>query len=241
MDLSKSKMMKAVEQGEISRVDDPRLGTLAALRRRGYSPKTIRDLIWDIGPKPVDVTISWDNLNAMNRKIIDPIAHRYYFVANPIEVIITGLKGSLEVHPPLHPEQPDLGNRTIHIEAKDGKATLLAPGNDFNLLKSQPEVRFMNLFNFKLAGTSNDKNFVGEITQDTEHHSKAPILQWVPSTGNDNVAVHVLMPDGTRVNGFAEADLRNEAADSIIQFVRFGFCRIDSNSGELVTACFAHQ
>ncbi len=151
MDLSKSKMMKAVEQGEISRVDDPRLGTLAALRRRGYSPKTIRDLIWDIGPKPVDVTISWDNLNAMNRKIVDPIAHRYYFVANPIKVTVSGLKETLEVHPPLHPEQPNLGNRTIRIEPKDGQATLLVSGNDSNLLKSQPEVRFMNLFNFKLV------------------------------------------------------------------------------------------
>jgi glutamyl-tRNA synthetase len=241
MDLSKSKMMKAVEQGEISRVDDPRLGTLAALRRRGYSPKTIRDLIWDIGPKPVDVTISWDNLNSMNRKIIDPIAHRYYFVADPIEVIITGLNASLEVHPPLHPEQPDLGNRTIHIEAKDGKATLLVSGNDFNLLKSHPEVRFMNLFNFKPVVTSNAKSFAGEITKDTEHDSGAPILQWVPSTSNDNVAVQVLMPDGTQVNGFAEADLRKEAADSIIQFVRFGFCRVDSNSSKLAIACFAHQ
>src|SRR5208337_3411668 len=222
MDLSKSKMMKAVEQGEISRVDDPRLGTLAALRRRGYSPKTIRDLIWDIGPKPVDVTISWDNLNAMNRKIIDPIAHRYYFVGNPIEVTLTGLEGIIEVHPPLHPEQPNLGNRTIRIEPKDGQATLLVSGNDSNLLKSQPEVRFMNLFNFKPVGAKGDKNFTGQIVEGTEHHSKAPILQWVPSTDDDNIAVQVLLPDGTSVDGFAEADLGKEDADSIIQFVRFG-------------------
>jgi len=241
MDLSKSKMMKAVEKGEISRVDDPRLGTLAALRRRGYSPKTIRDLIWDIGPKPVDVTISWDNLNAMNRKIIDPIAHRYYFVANPIEVTITGFKGTLEVHPPLHPEQPNLGNRTIRIEPMVGKATLLVSGNDSDVLKSQPEVRFMNLFNFKPVDTGSGKNFAGQIVEDSGHHSKAPILQWVPSTDNDNVAVQVLMPDGTQVNGFAEADLQKEGVDSIIQFVRFGFCRIDRNSSKLVTACFAHQ
>jgi len=241
MDLSKSKMMKAVEQGEISRVDDPRLGTLAALRRRGYSPKTIRDLIWDIGPKPVDVTISWDNLNAMNRKIIDPIAHRYYFVANPIEVTVTGLKETLEVHPPLHPEQPNLGSRTIRIEPKDGQATLLVSGSDSNLLRSQPEVRFMNLFNLKPVGAKGDKNFTGQIVEGTEHHSKAPILQWVPSTDDDNIAVQVLLPDGTSVDGFAEADLGKEDADSIIQFVRFGFCRIDSTSSKHMTACFAHQ
>jgi glutamyl-tRNA synthetase len=122
-----------------------------------------------------------------------------------------------------------------------GKATLLVSGNDSDVLKSQPEVRFMNLFNFKPVDTGSGKNFAGQIVEDSGHHSKAPILQWVPSTDNDNVAVQVLMPDGTQVNGFAEADLQKEGVDSIIQFVRFGFCRIDRNSSKLVTACFAHQ
>jgi glutamyl-tRNA synthetase len=75
MTLSKSKLMKSLELGEYTGIDDPRLGTLAALRRRGYNPETIRQLIWDIGPKPVDVTISWDNINALIRKIIDPTSH----------------------------------------------------------------------------------------------------------------------------------------------------------------------
>jgi len=99
----------------------------------------------------------------------------------------------------------------------------------------------MNLFNFKPVGARSDKDFKGQIVEDTEHHSKAPILQWVPSTDSDNIAVQVLLPDGTSVDGFAEADLGKEDADSIIQFVRFGFCRIDSTSSKHMTACFAHQ
>jgi glutamyl-tRNA synthetase len=240
LDLSKSKMMKAVERGEISRVDDPRLGTLAALRRRGYSPKTIRNLIWDIGPKPVDVTISWDNLNAMNRKIVDPIAHRYYFVSNPIKVTATGMPRVIEIHPPLHPEQPALGNRTIRLEPKDGRIVVLVSGNDRNLLNSQSEIRFMNLFNFKPLSAGND-SFEGQIVEDAKHQSKAPIIQWVPSTPDDHIAVQILMPDGSQVDGYAEADLRNEPVDAVIQFVRFGFCRIDNQSPKHVTACFAHQ
>ncbi len=83
MILSKSKLMKAIDSGEYWGVDDPRLGTLVALRRRGYLPETIRKMMWDIGPKPVDVTISWDNLNSQNRKLIDPTSHRYYYVPDP--------------------------------------------------------------------------------------------------------------------------------------------------------------
>ena len=176
----------------------------------------------------------------MNRKIVDPIAHRYYFVSNPIKVTATGMPRVIEIHPPLHPEQPALGNRTIRLEPKDGRIVVLVSGNDRNLLNSQSEIRFMNLFNFKPLSAGND-SFEGQIVEDAKHQSKAPIIQWVPSTPDDHIAVQILMPDGSQVDGYAEADLRNEPVDAVIQFVRFGFCRIDNQSPKHVTACFAHQ
>jgi len=239
MNLSKSKMMKELEQGEISGVDDPRIGTLASLRRRGYSPQTIRDLIWDIGPKPVDVTISWDNLNAMNRKIIDPNAHRYYFVSDPVKVTVKGIIEKLEAHPPLHPDRPDVGNRNILVEPTGEEATVLVSGNDSALLRSQSAIRLMNLFNIRIEGANSGENFAAHKVDGIEPVNKSPIIQWVPS--KHNVAVQVVMPDATIANGFAESDLQKESVDSIIQFVRFGFGRIDSISSNQATVYFAHQ
>lgn len=239
MNLSKSKLMRALESGEYAGVDDPRLGTLAALRRRGFSPETIRKLIWDVGPKPVDVTISWDNINAQNRKLIDPISHRYYFVPEPIKTNVIGVQRKYEVHAPLHPQHPEMGTRTLTVEPHDGIACLYLAGYDRSLLESGKPIRLMGLFNFKLQELSDDEvtgEFLGEAVGDSQN---APILQWVPL--EENVSVEVMMPDATLRRGLGESGVKSEPIGSTIQFVRFGFGRIDRVSPEGVTVYFAHQ
>jgi glutamyl-tRNA synthetase len=238
LNLSKSGMMKSVEQNEVSGVDDPRLGTLAALRRRGYSPRAIRELIWSIGPKPVDVTISWDNLNALNRKIIDPIAHRYYFVPNPVSIRISGIDEPYEVHPPLHPDHPEFGNRTLRIRVQNHETHLLLSGADSRLLKLQQELRLMNLFNIKPVA-SETTEYRRQISNGQTNPRRNPIIQWVPY--EDNIPVTVIMPDATQLTGVAETDLSNEPVDSIVQLVRFGFCRVDRSSPEQITLFFGHS
>lgn len=78
--MSKSKIKLMLERG--SERDDPRLPTLAGLRRRGILPETIREVLIEIGVKPNDATISFANLAAVNRKFLDPIAKRLMFVYN---------------------------------------------------------------------------------------------------------------------------------------------------------------
>src|SRR5207247_3532490 len=87
---------------------DPRLPTLAALRRRGYVPSALRKIVYEMGPRPVDATLSWDNVNATNRKEIDKIAHRYSFIANPIRITVSGVERTYDARLPLHPERKDL-------------------------------------------------------------------------------------------------------------------------------------
>jgi len=65
--LSKSKIKEAISRGIYRGWDDPRLGTLMALRKRGFLPETIRQVILDTGIKPVDAKISWENIQAKNR------------------------------------------------------------------------------------------------------------------------------------------------------------------------------
>jgi glutamyl-tRNA synthetase len=239
MILSKSKLMKAIDSGEFWGVDDPRLGTLVALRRRGYVPETIRKMMWDIGPKPVDVTISWDNLNSQNRKLIDPTSHRYFYVPDPLKATVTGVQNALEVHPPLHPQHPEMGTRTLTVRPQNGTATVYLAGSDRATLESGKPVRLMGLFNMKpqrLTGDELKGDFMGDQIATEEH---APILQWVPS--ESNVPVDVIMPDATIKKGLAENGILNEKVGSIIQFVRFGFGRVDTVSPDHVTVYFAHQ
>jgi glutamyl-tRNA synthetase len=232
-------MMRALDEGEYAGVDDPRLGTLAALRRRGYRPETIRQLIWDVGPKPVDVTISWDNINAMNRKIIDPTSHRYYFAPDPIRTIVSGVEESKDIHAPLHPQHPEMGSRTLRLQSHNGASTLLLAGSDRTLLVSGNVVRLMGLFNMRPVGLS-DGELKGECLGESITKSEnVPILQWVPD--EQKLPVSVVMPDATQSNGFAEEGLRAEAVGSVIQFVRFGFGRIDEINADKITVYFAHE
>jgi glutamyl-tRNA synthetase len=239
MNLSKSKMMKDLDSGLITGIDDPRLGTLAALRRRGFSPETIRKLMWNVGPRPVDVTISWDNIYSQNRKVIDPTSHRYYFVSDAVLAKVKGVDREYVVHAPLHPQHPEMGTRTLNVKPLDGVASLYLSGDDESLLKSERAVRLMGLFNLKPSEFSDDEmkgEFLGESVDD---FPKAPILQWVPS--QDKVRVKVVMPDASIRKGLAEDGVSHEPVGGVIQFVRFGFGRIDGVSPENITVYFAHQ
>jgi len=239
MELSKSKLMKGVESGEYEGVDDPRLGTLAALRRRGFSPETIRQLIWDVGPKPVDVTISWDNINALNRKIIDSTSHRYYFVPDPIRASVSGVEKVFEVHAALHPQRPEMGTRTLKLQPQNGVASLFLAGSDRQILESGKMIRLMGLFNVKPLNFSDGElkaEFLGETV---EGHESTPILQWVPA--EQTLPADVVMPDASTKRGFVESGFCSEPVGSVIQFVRFGFGRVDKVAPNLATLYFAHQ
>jgi len=239
MILSKSKLIKAIEAGEYWGVDDPRLGTLLALRKRGYIPETIRKLMWDVGPKPVDVTLSWDNINSQNRKLIDPTSRRYYFVPDPITTKIANVPREFAVHAPLHPQHPEMGNRTLIVKPSDGVVTIHLAGSDKSTLVSEKLIRLMGLFNFK-PGRFNKDELTGEFAgEDLGPGERAPIVQWVPS--DLNISVDVVMPDATFQKGLAEKNLTSEPVGSIIQFVRFGFGRVDQATENHATVYFAHQ
>ena len=238
MNLSKSWMMKALQAGEYTGFDDPRLGTLAALRRRGFSPEAIRELVWEIGPKPVDVTISWDNLNAINRKIIDPTSHRYYFVANPIAIDVSGVEADMEVHPPLHPQYPDMGTRTLSLKVQNGCSKILVSGSDRTTLTPPTTVRLMGLFSIRTVRLRG-KGLNAERLSDSVQSEDVPIVQWVPA--GDNLPVLVVLPDASEATGFAEIGLMNEAVGSVVQFVRYGFCRVDEVAADRAKLYFAHN
>jgi len=223
--LSKSKIRAGVDSGLYSGWDDPRLGTLRALKRRGLQPETIREIMLQVGPKPINVTISWGNIAAANKKIIDPRANRYFFVHDPIELRVKGVTEQLKAKLPLHPDHPEKGYREYRIEPEDGECRFLISLKD--LSAKNRLVRLMGLANVEV--TNIGKN------AEARFHSKehriardkgAPFIHWL--TEQNSVIAEVIMPDASIAKGKAEKLISLLDVDDMLQFERFGFVRVDS-------------
>ncbi|RLI07317.1 glutamate--tRNA ligase, partial [Candidatus Bathyarchaeota archaeon] len=226
--LSKSKIVAGVRRGLYSGWDDVRLATLRALRRRGITAEAIRRLMLDIGPKPADITVSWENLYAINRKIIDPVANRYFFVWEPVELLVRGLpgEGPLRAELPLHPDDPERGKRVLQASCEGGEARFLLSGPDASSLAGGGMVRLMGLFNIQVLGLEQGRLLARFHSEELSvaRRRKAPIIHWLPA--EENIEVEVLRPDGI-VRGLGEPGLAHEGVGALVQLVRYGFGRID--------------
>ena len=235
--VSKRLLRPLIEQGLVSGWDDPRMPTIMGLRRRGIDPAAIRNFTLDVGYTLAEHEFEWSLLYAANRKVLDPKVRRYMFVADPILLKVNGAPEK-SVNLRFHPDK-DLGYRTIHTKgifylAKSDAATL-QPGKEFRLLE---------LYNVRVDEVREDQITATYTSQELKEG--IPKFQWVTE---DNVSFKVLIPDVLfkdgefnpeslkEVRGLAEAEAANLKVGEIIQFVRFGFCRVD---GEGV-AIFAHK
>jgi len=230
VELSKSRILEGVHSGKYWGYDDPRLATLSALRRRGYQPSAIRRIIYDIGFKPVEVTVSWELLNSYNRKVVDSKSSRYSVVISPVEVVIKGIEGPLTVDLRKHPREKSMGLRRVQMDS--GPIKIYIAKSDEKKVTDGQMVRLMGLMNI-LGGTKTG----GKITvdyhsseMDQSRKQKLDFINWVYR--RKSITVEIMMPDGTSLSGLGEDNLKNEPAGTIIQLERVGFGRIDYNRFE---------
>ena len=143
---SKRKLNQLVEAKVVSGWDDPRLATLAGMRRRGYPPAAIRDFCSRIGVTKKDNVIEMGVLENSVREILDDEAPRRMAVLRPLKVVLTNYETDrVEMLPASnHPNRPELGSRElpfsreIYIESDDFREE--APRKFFRL-KPGGEVR----------------------------------------------------------------------------------------------------
>ncbi|MCF0226000.1 MAG: glutamate--tRNA ligase [Methanobrevibacter sp.] len=226
--LSTSKAMEGIEKGEYSGWDDPRLGTLKALARRGIDPRTIYSLITEIGVKSSDSAISWKKIHGLNRNYIEPIANRYFFVENPVEITVDGYDdGEVTIERPLHADHTDRGNRKLLF---DGTAYLAK--EDIN----DGIVRLMDAVNADISGDNISYN---STSFEDARSQKAKIIQWVPV--KENVPVKIVMPDGSVKKGLGEVDIKELKVGDMVQFERVGFARLDEITDDAIIFYFAHK
>ena len=240
--LSKSKIIQGVKDGIYAGFDDPRLGTFAALRKRGITPEAIKKMIIDVGIKSNDVTLSWENLYSYNRKILDATSNRYFFVPEPIELKVLQVPKTFYAKLPLHPDKPERGFREYTVTPEDGEKALSfwVSRKDAEAMEPEKVVRLMELFNVKIdskTGNSVTATFSSESYEDVRK-IKAPLIQWIPK--GEEFPCQVIMPDASVTKGFAESACKKLKPDAIIQFERFGFTRINEVNQKL-TAYYAHK
>lgn len=239
--LSKSQISRGIAKGEFQWWDDPRLGTIMAVRRRGILPETLREIIIHVGIKSSEASLSWENIYSVNRKYLDPKVNRYFCVLDEVKMVVKGVNKDFIAKPPLHPDYPERGHRAIEVRAVDGKVEIYVSKRDLKLMEKSPLVRLMSLFNVRVEKIGENvvyATYKGENVEDASR-LKAPIIQWVPV--DDNVYVEIVMPDASIARGLAERSLEKLDVGSIVQLVRVGFVRLDDKGVRRLRFYFTHE
>ncbi len=230
--LSTSGIAKAVADGTYEGWDDPRLPMLRAFRRRGIRGQAIRNLMLAQGVGENDISFSLENLYAENRKIVDPQADRYYFLADPMPLVVEGAEET-HVNLPLHPTFRDRGFREYDVPVnEEGEMHLWVAGPDIHRMKLGVEHRLMNLTNISIEAVS----VHGVKAKAREKNVKVPKLQWLA----DYVEAEIRGPEGT-VTGYCEPLCRDLEVGDVIQFERFCFARLDEKKDNLLIFYYAHR
>jgi len=239
--LSKSKILRGLREKAYASWDDPRLATFAALRRRGITPEAIRKMIIEVGPKPVDATLSWENIYAYNKKVVDSIANRFFFVADPLPLIVSHVTKPYISTPLLHPDYPERGRRMLSVKPRNGQVTLLVSAYDLKTLKLNTIVRLIELFNVEITTVKKSGSTAVFHSEPYSEAKKlnAPLIHWVPA--EENVNGRVIMPTAEVVSGVSELGLSKVQNGTIIQMERFGFGRVNSIINGQITVYFAHR
>ncbi len=228
LELSSSKTRKLIEQGVFSGWDDIRLPFLRALKRRGYQPDAFKRFVEEVGitknDKKMSVQDFFKALNAYNKEIVDKTSKRFFFIQNPVKIHLElePFKVELDFHP-----DNIKGGRSFNING------------DFFIEKKDNIEGFIRLMDCLNYIKSNDKyEFISKNYEDFKTKGKR-IIHWL--TCDNNVNVEVLMPDASTVKGIAENTIKILKTGDIIQFERFGFCRLDSIDNNTYKFWFLHK
>jgi len=166
--MSKRRLRQLVEEGHVSGWDDPRMPTIAGLRRRGYTAQSIRTFWKEAGVSKAESIIPMGVLENAVRNDMNEKAPRVMAVLDPVKVVLTNYpEGETEwIEAPSHPQKPEMGNRSvpmgreIWIERED---FMEDPPKKFFRLRPGGEVRLRNAFIIKCTGFSKDAD--GRVTE----------------------------------------------------------------------------
>ena len=204
--MSKRKLRKLVEDGRVAGWDDPRMPTLCGLRRRGYTPHSIRSFCERVGVAKAASTVEYAFLEHCLREDLNDSATRTMAVLHPLRLTVTNYpEGQTEIFEvENHPNHPEMGKREIpfsrdlwieqddFMEEKVGKFFRLFPGN---------EVRLKGAYVVKCTGCVKDVD--GNVTE--------VLCEYDPASRGGDPA------DGRKVKSTIHWVEANEAVDAEVR------------------------
>ena len=195
---SKRKLLKLVNEGIVDGWNDPRMPTISGLRRRGYTPASLREFCRRIGVTKQDNVVEYSALEACIREDLNENAPRAMAVIDPVRVVIENFEGEETLTAPNHPNRPELGERQLPFtkELYIDRADFREEANkQYKRLVLGKEVRLRNAYVIKAERV--EKNANGEITTifctyDPETLGKNPadgrkvkgVIHWVSAVHN---------------------------------------------------------
>jgi len=239
MPVSKRKIKPLIEKRLVSGYDDIRLPTLRGLKKRGIVPEAIKQFVFSQGISKVESTVDFGIVEAFNRKILDPLVKRYFFVANPMKLTIKDApkrKTKLKLHP-----TKDMGERSIETDS-----VFFVQKEDMQNMKTGDIFRLKGLYNVEIQNINDE---ISGKYEGEELLSDTAKIQW---TTKDHVEMKISVPGPlfnkdvynqkslTELHGYAEKAVTDILDGEIIQFERFGFVRIGKQKTK-ITGYFAHK
>jgi glutaminyl-tRNA synthetase len=166
---SKRKLTTLVEDGHVEGWDDPRMPTIAGMRRRGYTPASIRDFCNRIGVTKSDNTVEMGVLENCIREDLNENAPRRMAVLNPLKVVLTNYPEEQveQLEAANHPQNEAMGTRQLPFSRElyiDGEDFMeVAPNKKFKRLVAGGEVRLRNAYVIRCDEVIKDEH--GEVIE----------------------------------------------------------------------------
>ncbi|MBQ8928760.1 MAG: glutamine--tRNA ligase/YqeY domain fusion protein [Oscillospiraceae bacterium] len=188
--MSKRKLRELVQQGKVSGWDDPRMPTLCGLRRRGYTPESIRNFCERIGVAKVPSVVEYSFLEHCLREDLNAHAQRAMAVIRPVKLTITNYpEGQTEVFPvENNPEDETAGTREVSFSRElwvESDDFMVEPSKKYNRLFVGNEVRLKSAYIVRCTGYRTDET--GKVVE--------VLAEYDPETRGGNT------PDGRKVRG----------------------------------------
>jgi len=204
--MSKRMLTQLVEQKYVHGWDDPRMPTISGLRRRGYTPASIRNFIASVGITKKANIIEMGVLENCIREDLDPVAPRAMAVLRPLKVVIENYpEGESEIlDVPNHPANPDMGTRKITLSREiyiDRDDYMDEPPKKFFRLGPGREVRLRYGFIVKCT----------DVIRDVTGQAIELRVQFDPETRGGN------QPVGRKIKGIIHWVSANHCANAEIR------------------------
>jgi glutaminyl-tRNA synthetase len=166
--LSKRKLIELVENNHVNGWDDPRMPTLVAARRRGYTPEGFRRFTEMIGVSKSDGWIDYSVLEECMRDHLNDTALRRIAVLDPLKLVLENLEEGHEeeCYAPNHPQRPELGKRAIPLTRElwiEREDFMESPVKGFFRLSPGGQVRLR--YGYVIECTGVEKNSEGAVTE----------------------------------------------------------------------------